>query len=410
MQRGHATASREVEALEDVQGLADGRAAAGRRPHAIHLEAAVADHGRWAVADRVLVEVVERHQPRPDVPRRTRRHGRVLHRIDDSLPDLTAVKRIDALVGDEIVGVGHVGIADRRADRWRVPCRGEEELARGGEIAEAVPVLERLVVVDLVDREPARGDPNRRREHPRQVHGPEAALRHVPAQQRPRNTHPEAARHPLVEGDRLSRGRVNEAVLPERLRRRLARVERDDALVRRAVDDHEPASADPARVRLGHTEDGGGRDRCVHRVPTLIEHPDGGLRSERVNGRYRATCADRDGLPRRHARTLGHGAVRGRERDRDHAQEQSMRSGNAPARSGPSTGVAHDHGDSSPDVSHRHPHRCAHARDRSVPGHGASFWWRSPSAIAGAPRLRQGGMGAVQARYMAGVDWRLGRG
>jgi hypothetical protein len=61
-----------------------------------------------------------------------------LTRTDDGVPDRPAVKGIDALVGDEAVGVGQVGIADGRADRRRVTARGDEELAGRREIAEAV--------------------------------------------------------------------------------------------------------------------------------------------------------------------------------------------------------------------------------------------------------------------------------
>src|SRR5215210_5333253 len=61
----------------------------------------------------------------------------------------------------------------------------------------------------------------------------------------------------VVEGERLAV--LHERVRPHRPGRLLAPVDRGD-LPLRGADDHEPASADAARERLGHAEDAGGRD------------------------------------------------------------------------------------------------------------------------------------------------------
>jgi len=72
-----------------------------------------------------------------------------------------------------------------------------------------------------------------------------------------------------------------------------AAVDRGHPAVARAVEDHEAASADPARERLGDAEDGGCDHRCVDGVATASQRVDGRLRREHVDRGRRASRSDR---------------------------------------------------------------------------------------------------------------------
>ena len=155
---GHAA---QVEALEDVQRLADGGAAGGGRRHPVDVEPAVADVGR-----RLLLDAVAREVAGVQVAGRDRQVGvgalrRVLRRARDLLGERTVVERPDALLRDQPVGRGEVGVAQDRPDRGRLAA-GQEELAGGGEVREPALVLAGLEVERRVDLEAPVGESGRR--------------------------------------------------------------------------------------------------------------------------------------------------------------------------------------------------------------------------------------------------------
>ena len=69
---------------------------------------------------------------------------------------------------------------------------------------------------------------------------------------------------------------VEEHVARGRGRRGFAVVDRDGLAARRDVDQHEPAAADVAGLRMGHGKSEADRDRGVDRVAALLQdvHPD----------------------------------------------------------------------------------------------------------------------------------------
>jgi hypothetical protein len=134
----------------------------------------------------------------------------------------------------------------------------------------------------------------------RERHRPEAGGRLGPRRERPGHTDGHAARHALrEERDRLVGGGVDEGVGGKRLRRGLAPVDRDHAVLVGEVDDHEPAAADARDERLGDAEHGIRSDGGVDRVAALAQHADAGPRCVRVDARDCSARPDRDRLLRR---------------------------------------------------------------------------------------------------------------
>ena len=121
---------RELVALEDVERLADGRAAARGRAHPVDVEAAVADVGRRPLRRAVAAQVGDRHHARPPEWFGVRRDRRVRDGVDDRLRDLAAVEALRPAVREQRVGAGEVGVAEDRADVARRAVRIEVE--RGG--------------------------------------------------------------------------------------------------------------------------------------------------------------------------------------------------------------------------------------------------------------------------------------
>ena len=149
-------------ALEDVERLADGRAAARRRTHAPDVVAAIADAGRLATDGLVGLEVALGDQARaPDVVGIG--GGRwVLRGVGDRAGDSPAIEALRAALGDPPVGARHVGISQLGADVPRRPVRIEVDRRRRRDVVEEVDVDLDLVEEGLVDPKALCGRPRSR--------------------------------------------------------------------------------------------------------------------------------------------------------------------------------------------------------------------------------------------------------
>ena len=151
-----------VEALKDVERLADGRAARGRRGHAVHVEAAVVDLRRLAPDRLVAPEVVagssRRGSPRaggrsPAPPAGSARSAAMSRAIRSAVEAVRvfADARVGLARGRGCGGSGPTGAAR---------CRpGQVELAGRGEVVEDLRVVVDLPGEDCVDDEPLARDP-----------------------------------------------------------------------------------------------------------------------------------------------------------------------------------------------------------------------------------------------------------
>ena len=130
---------RHVEALEDVECLPHGRAAARRRRHAVDVVAAVGHVRRVARLGRVAREIGRRHQAGP--------HGeaelgvgcdrRIVDGADQGVTDGAVVERPRAVVRDQPVRARQLGIPDNRSNSGRLPVgRQEQAEAEGSQLRE----------------------------------------------------------------------------------------------------------------------------------------------------------------------------------------------------------------------------------------------------------------------------------
>ena len=122
VQRLRAVGAERLVALEDVQRLTDGRAAAGRRAHAPHLEALVVDLGRLALDRAVLGEVLLGDQALAPHVVGVAAIGGCLRRVGDRLGQRAAVERVGAVAPDVLVGLGQIRVAAASCRR-RAACR-----------------------------------------------------------------------------------------------------------------------------------------------------------------------------------------------------------------------------------------------------------------------------------------------
>ena len=208
MERLLARHVREVVALEDVQRLADGRAAARGRAHAEHVEAAVRDVRRRALLRLVRREVRRGHHARAPLVVRGRRDLRVRDRVDDRARERAAVERARPVGGEQLVRLREIRVAEGRADVVGRAVRVEVERGSRRNVVEVIAVLVGLVEERLVDHEAVLGDLDRRRERLRERDRPPVLEGVDPRAQRSGNAdgHPAVAR--VVE-------RQRRAVLPE---------------------------------------------------------------------------------------------------------------------------------------------------------------------------------------------------
>ena len=292
MQRQRALGSRQGGiALEDVQRLADGRAAAGGRRHAVDVEAAEADLGRPPQARLVVLEVAGVHQPGADRggPGGQRRGA---DGVDDRARGAALVEALRALEGQPAVGVGQIGVALHGAHRPGGAGLGQVQRARGAEAVEARRVARRLRVEGGVDREAALGDADARAQRPAQRPRAVAVQRLVPARGGAGHADAQPGGHHVVERQRRAGG-VDEAAWPKGGGGGLARVDRGHAAGGGAVDRHEAAAADAGGVGLGDAEHAGGDHGRVDRVGAAAQRVDGGSRGGRVDAGGGAAGADR---------------------------------------------------------------------------------------------------------------------
>ena len=301
MQRLDAISAERLVALEDVQRLADGRAAAGRRAHAPHVEAPVVD-ARGRALDRAIGgEVALLHQAGPPDVVGGRRDRRVLRGVRDRTRQRAAVERVRPEAGEVLVRPRQVGVAQGRADVARRAVGVEVDRGRRRDVVEVVHVALGLVEERLVDDEALAGDPGPGLERLAQRLVAVAVERELPASHGAGDAGGKAAEARVVERQRHAVD--HERVGPHRRGRGLAAVDRRDLPVLGA-DDHEPAAADARRERLGHAQHAGRRDRRIDRVAALAQHVDRGLRGQQVDRRRGPTAADRgrDLLRRRRGR------------------------------------------------------------------------------------------------------------
>ena len=102
---------------EDVQRLADRGAAAGRRAHAEHVDALVLHLRGLALLGAVALEVVEGHDAGAHLARGALAQRRLRDGAHDRLRHRARVEALRrALLGQQPVGLGQRGVADRRAD------------------------------------------------------------------------------------------------------------------------------------------------------------------------------------------------------------------------------------------------------------------------------------------------------
>ena len=304
MQGERARAAREVESLEDVECLPDRRPPARGRRHPVNVIAAIGHVSRRPQRRRVARKVARGHEagPHGEAELRVRRDRRVTHGIDDRGADRPLVERSRTVASDQPVCPREGAITEGRADGGRLPVRRQEERPRRGEGIQARQVVRDLAAEGAVDGEASLRNGDRRVQEALQRHRPEARSGD-PGGEGARNADRHAARHALgEEWDRLAGSRVDERVLRKALRRRLAPIDRDHAVLTREVDDHEAASADPRDERLRHPEDGVGGDRRVDGVPALSQDPDPGRRGVGVDARDRASGSDGDCFLRRRRR------------------------------------------------------------------------------------------------------------
>ena len=143
-----------VIALEDVERLADRRAAARRRPHPPDVEAAVADAGRLAPrvprSAPISCSVIS---PGRQTWFASAAIGGSPRRGGDRSGDRAVVEAAGAAPGDPLVGPRHVAVAQPRADVTRGAVRVEVDAGGGRHVVEEVDVRRRLVEEGLVDRE-----------------------------------------------------------------------------------------------------------------------------------------------------------------------------------------------------------------------------------------------------------------
>ena len=271
------------EAVEDVEDLALGRPAAGRRRHPVDVQSPVVHVGRREDPRAVGPQIVQRHDPRIGDHGLSGREHRVVVGLHHRLADRPVIERRRALTGDQLVRARQVRIAQPRPHGQRIAGRSEQERpARRVRLQRGQAGLLELVEVE-VDREPSPGDADRRS----QVRG-EREPAEVPRGRGPRR---DIGRHAggqrLIGGrrvaHRLAGGRVHEHARRARRGAGLATVDGRHGVGTRVVDDHEATAARAGHPRNGHPEGAGGGDGGVDGIAAAPEHIDPGRAGAHVH-------------------------------------------------------------------------------------------------------------------------------
>ena len=289
MQRAGAVRSEAPVALEHVQRLADRCAAARRRTHAPDVEAAVGAPGRLALDRPVAAKVALGHQARPPDVVGVGGGRRALRGAGDGPGQRAAVEGPRSLAPDQAIGPGEVGVSERAALVARRAVGVQVDRLGRGNVIEVVDVGLGLRDERPVDGEAVARHPDAGPQGAPQRPGSIAAKRLIPARDGARHAGGETAVARVAEAER--RAVLDERVRLHRAGRLLARVDRGDPALRRA-DDHEAATPDAARVRLGHAEHRRRGDRRVDGVAASLQRVDRSAGAVQVDGGRRATGAD----------------------------------------------------------------------------------------------------------------------
>ncbi len=256
----------EIELLEDVEREQHEDALRHQRLLVYGVAAIVGREGTQLLG-LVPFEIVQREQPA------------VTLGVVDELPcQLAAIEVVDPVLGDALQG--------RREQRLPPDASDVRHLAAGQEHRRAVrilPVGRRIdrehVVQSRRHRDAFAGVRDRRFEQLCQRHRAVRRVRVTPARQRSGDGRGE---QPVL------RDAADLAIVIERgaFRRRAAAVERDHPVLARIVEQHEGVGAEVPVARLDQHQHGRARDRRVHRVAATLQHIDGGLADELVDGRH----------------------------------------------------------------------------------------------------------------------------
>src|SRR5690242_210871 len=160
----------------------------------------------------VVLEVLQGHQTWPGYERGAGSKRQVVDRVDDVAADRAAVQGSHAVAADLGVRPGEVRVAQARADDRKLTVR-KEQVARRGELCEAVLVLPRDLPEGVVDDEAAAGDSLGRAKVAGQAEAAEAIQGLLPGHQRSGNANGESARDRGRERQGFARRWVDEEVL-----------------------------------------------------------------------------------------------------------------------------------------------------------------------------------------------------
>ena len=256
--------------LEDVQRLADGRAAGRRRRHAVDVEPAVGHVRRCAQRCLVGREVTELQEARAHDERAVPADRRVLDRADDVLGRACrcrARRPRDGRAGRRSSARSRLrktdptaGGAPRRRNRSAEDRKAENRAAFAAVWSTNV----------WSTTNPRRATSVAPRSAVRRSMEPHwsRAVAHVRG--RAGHSDGQARRHGVGERDRHAV--LDERVALHRHRRGLTTVDRVDLAGRRVVVDEEATAPDARRERLGDAERRRGRDGGVDRVPAPAQH------------------------------------------------------------------------------------------------------------------------------------------
>ena len=219
---------REVVALEDVQRLPDGRAAARRRPHRVDVEPPVVDVGRPAPARRTCRSRIFITPERQTWFADGRRPGAERSRPVRRRP--LRGRTLRAEMRDALVRLCERGVREHGPGVSRSSVRIEVQRRARRDVVEPVAVRVHLVEPHLVDDVSVTRDVNRRGEDLGQRHRAVVLERVGPRLHRAGHTDRETAVARVVEGQ-------GSAVLPQRRRvhrhrRHLSSVDRRDLAAR----------------------------------------------------------------------------------------------------------------------------------------------------------------------------------
>ena len=270
---------RQVEVLEDVERLADGRAARRRRRHAVDVESAVLHVRRILLEHLVVGEVVRRHEARERGQRRCPDRLRVLHDRGDLVGDAgprrtrrfraarsarsvlarSRFVKVDPTSGGASFGRNSSAVSGKAANRaWLATvCWAKVSSTRNPRVASRIDGFS--ISLQRLRAEPVEG---------RLPRGERAG--HADRESR---GHGVGERIPHAERLRVGHAPRNDERVARHLGRcRLASVDRGDLAGRGVEVDEVPAAADARAVGFRDAERRGGGDRGIYGIAALAKH------------------------------------------------------------------------------------------------------------------------------------------